>query len=182
MNKATGFRHLLITNPYCRKSVASFDEHIRQATRNLSFLEQANRLPAAHWDWQVTVAFYVGVHLINAHIAQKSGLNYRSHEQVDQAINPYIPLSPTKLAEDDYLAYSKLQGLARRARYLIHEERDNRTTDAQFTYDKHFARAVRYLDTLLTFIKSEYGVSFPRLAFKCIELNRTTLSNFDVLK
>lgn len=162
--------------------MASFDEHIRQATRNLSFLEQANRLPISYWDWQVTVAFYVGVHLINAHIVQKSGLHYRSHEQVDGAINPYNPLSPIKLTEEDYLAYSKLQGLARRARYLIHDDLTNRMTDAQFTYDKHFARAVRCLDTLLTFIKNEYGVSFPRLAFKCIELNRITLSNFDVLK
>ena len=162
--------------------MASFDEHIRQATLNLSFLEQANQLPVKSWDWQVTISFYVAVHLVNAHIAKKSNMNYRSHEQVDTAINPYNVLSPTKLIESDYLAYSKLQGLARRARYLIHEDNTNRTIDAQFTYDKHFARAVRHLDTLLTFAKHEYGISIPKKTVQCIELNHTTLDNFIVLR
>ena len=55
--------------------MASFQEHIAQANRNLDFLEQANQSLNTFWDWQVTAAFYVCVHLVNAHLAQKSGLS-----------------------------------------------------------------------------------------------------------
>jgi hypothetical protein len=161
--------------------LATFTDHLKKAESNLVFLAEANQLPGQHWDWQVTVAFYVAVHLINAHIVQKSGLNYRSHEQVGMALNPNKLLSTTKLSESDYLAYSKLQGLARRARYLCHDDTGNRSPDAHFTYDKHFARAIRHLDTLLTFMRNEYSVNVPRLAVRCVELNRTTLVNIDVL-
>ena len=158
--------------------MASFQNHIDQAKHNLSFLEISNHSSDVHWDWQVTVSFYVAVHLVNAHIAKKSNLNYRSHEQVDQAINPYNQLSLTRLTESDYLAYSKLQGLARRARYLCHEERTNRTTDAQFTYDKHFSRAIKHLEIILSFVSEEYNITFPVVKLRCVELKNKTFKHF----
>lgn len=160
--------------------MASFQEHIAQANRNLDFLEQANQSLNKFWDWQVTAAFYVGVHLINAHLAQKSGLSFRSHQQVDEAINPFNQLSVTRLSETDYLAYDKLQGLARRARYLCNEDRDNKAATVHFTYDKHFARAIRNLDTLISFIGKEYGVTLKKIGVTCIELKKGSLQNIAI--
>jgi hypothetical protein len=101
--------------------VPTFEEHLAQAKRNLDYLQKSNELIPDRWDWQVTVCFYVGVHLVNAHVFQKTGQHYRSHEQVNMALNP-ATLSLAKLSESDYLAYKKLQGLARRARYLCHDD------------------------------------------------------------
>jgi hypothetical protein len=160
--------------------VASFQEHLQQSKRNLAFLEQINAHSNSYWDWQVTVTFYVGVHLINSHIFQKSGLNYRSHEQVNEAINPYN-ISLSKLNESNYLAYAKLQGLARRSRYLCSDDNSNRETQAHFTYDKHFAKAIRNLDILIDFFKSEYKVNFDKISIKCLELKKDRLNNFTIL-
>ncbi|GAB2599629.1 hypothetical protein [Spirosoma areae] len=161
--------------------MASFQEHIAQANHNLDFLEQTNKSITTFWDWQVTAAFYVGVHLINAHLAQKSGLSFRSHQQVDEALNPFNQLSVTRLSQADYLAYDKLQGLARRARYLCNEERSNKATTVHFTYDKHFARAMRNLDTLIGFVEKEYNVKLKRVSIKCIELKKSGLQNIVVI-
>lgn len=161
--------------------MASFNEHIAQANRNLDFLEQANQSVGAFWDWQVTAAFYVGVHLINAHLAQKSGLSFRSHQQVDEAINPFNQLSVTRLSESNYLAYDKLQGLARRARYLCSEDRGNKATTVHFTYDKHFARAVRNLDALINFIEKEYSIKLKSISVRCIELKKGSLHHISIL-
>ena len=155
--------------------MASFKEHIAQANHNLAFLAQANQSTPSFWDWQVTAAFYVGVHLINAHLIQKSGMSFRSHQQVDEAINPFSNLVATRLSETDYLAYDKLQGLARRARYLYNEDRSNKAATAHFTYDKHFARAMRNLDILIGFTEKEYGVRLSRVSIKCIELKKGSL-------
>lgn len=113
-------------------------------------------------------------------MAQKSGLSFRSHQQVDEAINPFNALSLTRLTEPNYLAYDKLQGLARRARYLCNEERTNKEGKAHFTYDKHFARAIRNLDALIGFVESEYGVTLRRISITCIELKKGSLSKLIV--
>ena len=161
--------------------MASFQEHIAQANHNLDFLEQANKSISTFWDWQVTAAFYVAVRLINTHLARKLGLSFRSHQQVDEAINPFNQLSFTRLSEIDYLAYDKLQGLARRARYLCNEERSNKATTVHSTYDKHFARAIRNLDRLIGFVEKEYTVKLKCISVKCIELKRGSLQYVDII-
>jgi hypothetical protein len=161
--------------------LASFQDHIEQSKRNLAFLEKINKNSKDFWDWQVTVAFYAGVHLINSHIFKKSGLNYRSHEQVNNAINPFNNLSLTKLDEQSFLAYSKLQGLSRRSRYLCNENHANSDIHAHLTYDKHFARAVRNLDLILTYISDNYKVSFNKISISCIELKNSNLNNFLII-
>lgn len=107
--------------------MATFDEHIQQAKRNLSFLHKVNTGIGQCWDWQVTISFYTAVHLVNAHIASRSNHHYRSHELVNNAINPYSLTSLSKLPEEEYLAYIKLQNLSRRARYLCHDDPKNRS-------------------------------------------------------
>ncbi len=156
----------------------SFNEHISQAKRNLEFLHKTNTHNGDFWDWQVTICFYVGVHLVNAHLAHVSNLHYRKHEEVKNAISPYSKLSPCKLPENVYLSYTKLQGLSRRARYLIHENHKNKGTTNHFTYGKHFTRAVRHVDTLMKYISVAYKIDFETVTIDCTEFKDNDIKYF----
>ena len=159
--------------------MVSFDEHINQAKRNLNFLKSVNDLTNNTWDWQVTIAFYSAVHLINAHLAKKADLHYRSHKRVDDAINPYNNLSFTRLKESEFLAYKKLQSLSRRSRYLCNDKSDDKS--ASLTYDKHFSKAIKNLDTIIQWISTEYEVSFEEYDIACIELHNYTSNIFKIV-
>lgn len=158
--------------------MASFDDHLARAKANLIFLENVCRNEKYFWDWKVTICFYSAVHLINAHIADKSRQHYRSHEQVLMAINPNEALSLSRLDEAKYLCYSKLRNLSRRSRYLVSDQVNNNETGAFFTYDKHFARAIRHLDVLITFFNEEYKMDIQKTEVTCIELKQGELVNF----
>jgi hypothetical protein len=161
--------------------MANFADHITQAKSNLKFLEEiSNRLSMPYWDWNVTVCYYVAVHLVNSHIAKVSDQHYRKHEEVSKALNPYFPLSPTKVPDNVYTAYSNLQNLSRRSRYLISDSMKNRSEDANLTYDKHFRRALVHLDTILEFISINYKQKFTTIGVVCIEARNIGLKHFEV--
>ncbi|WP_148660839.1 hypothetical protein [Marinilabilia salmonicolor] len=136
--------------------------------------------PKDFWDWKVTICFYVAVHLVNSHLAKTINAHYRSHIDVNQAINPYNELSPSKVPENIYLAYKKLQGLSRRSRYLVHDNPQNHDSREFLTYDKHYAKAVKNLDKLIQYIKVSYGISFAPCSTSCVELEKTELLHFNV--
>jgi hypothetical protein len=155
--------------------LASFDNHIQQVKKNLSFLEQTNALKTEFWDWQVTITFYVGVHLVNAHLASVADLHYRTHEHVKNEINPHNPDTPYSFPEAVYLDYAKLEGLSRRSRYLCHDSPDMKDNkNAHFTFDKHFAKAVKCLDRLLAYFNTTYGLGIKNISVKCVELSPST--------
>lgn len=158
--------------------MASFDEHINQAKRNCEFLALVNRDYPLYWDWQTTIAFYAGVHLINAHIARKANLHYRSHEHVENAISPYSLASPCKLPEQIYSAYTQLQWLSRRSRYLISDEASDQSTGVHFTKGKHLTRAIKRLNILLEYIAIQYGQNFNTYSIDCPKLESETLKYF----
>lgn len=171
-------KYPLITRLLLSDFMASFQEHINQAKKNLLFLNTINNEISECWDWQVTVCFYVSVHLVNAHIANKTNQHYRSHEQVNEALNPFKPLSIAKLSEEEYKAYIKLQGLSRRSRYLCSDNLAVKKTQAFFTYDRHLSKAIKNLDRLLNFIKKEYSVEFDILRINCIDIHNNPLHFF----
>lgn len=116
-------------------------------------------------------------------MAKKANLHYRTHEDVKHAINPYARVSLCSLPENIYLAYVKLEGLSRRARYLCSDDTTNKSNDEFLTYDKHFAKAVKNLDILLDYFKSEYKLSYPTLPIECLELSvKTPLRVFKLSK
>lgn len=161
--------------------MASFSEHILQAKKNLGFVLLVNEKIQENWEWQITPAFYVAVHLINAHLAQEADQHYRSHREVRDAINPYGQNYPCMMPEDIYLSYRKLEGLSRRARYLCHEDNSVRETHAFLTHDKHFKKAICYLDAILFFFDGKYKIDFGQPVVSCVELNnRTPLKVFAV--
>lgn len=150
--------------------MASFSEHISQAKRNLKYLKESNSKIEGCWDWQVTVCFYVAVHLINAHLAKKADLHYRSHSAVENAINPYNQLSTTKLDDNTFLSYRKLRNFSRRSRYMINDKEEDSSTQAFQTYDKHFCKSVHHLDVLLQFVTNEYQEEFDCFELTCLGL------------
>ena len=160
--------------------MASYDEPIAQAKSNITFLENINKTCDSFWDWQTTVCFYIGVHLINSHLAAKDNLHYRSHEKVSHAVNPYNSKSTCALPEPVYVAFTNLQLLSRRSRYLISDNANDKSETAHFTSEKYFARAVRYLDVLMQFMILSYGCKFPTCNLNCDKLKSDTLANFKV--
>ena len=160
--------------------MASFQEHIDQANKNLDFLEKVNVLINDRWDWQVTTCYYVAVHLVNAHLAKKVDQHYRKHEDVRNAINPTNVFSLAKMPELNYISYIKLEGLARRSRYLCKETRDHKDDGsmALFTYDRHLSKALINLDIVLSFIEMEHNIIIPKIQINCIELKGKNLNHF----
>jgi len=163
--------------------LASFDEHIKQAKSNLDFLVDINsKIIPNHWDWEVTTCYYTAVHIINAHLAKVGNLHYKTHDQTKDAINPYNQLSPSKLPPDIYLAYLKLEGLSRRARYLCNEDPKNNDVNQFLTYDKHFGRAIKKLDDLIHYFKGAYGINLGEPQVACIELTAKSQLKFFKLR
>ena len=152
--------------------MALYEAHIDQAKKNLRFLIETNSNKSVHWDWQVTTCFYVAVHLANAHLAKVANLHYRTHEDVKNAISPN-PMSIGQLPPSIYLSYAKLEGLSRRSRYLCHQEPSNKegADIAFFTYDKHFAKAIKNLDKVMEYFKNLYSIDFGKLEVTCSDLN-----------
>ena len=122
-------------------------------------------------DWQVTTCFYTALHLINAHLAN-FGMQYKTHHDVDDAINPEHRLSPSKIGEETYKAYKMLYNLSRRSRYLVMVT-NNRVVDtgkAELTHSKHQARALRHLNTVLEFYCQQYRTQISAVKIRCEEL------------
>lgn len=159
--------------------MASFDQHINQALKNFRVLEGINRAVPDSWDWQVTAAFYSGVHLVNAHLAKTANLHYRTHKDVKLSL--FSAMSPAKIPEDIYLAYAKLEMLSRRARYLCSDQEKPNPGDeskAFLSFDKHLRKALLHLDKLLIYLASVYHLTFPKVQLDCIELTGVTLTYF----
>jgi len=162
--------------------VAGYDEHIKQSLSNLSFLGDVNRSFSERYDWQVTIAFYTAVHLVNAHLAKTHNLHFRSHEDVKNAISPTNATSVCRIDETPYLAYDKLCNCSRRARYLICDNLAVRDTTAFFTNEKYFAKAMRNLDTVITYFANKHSIAFPITNIKCARLmNGEKLNYFKIV-
>lgn len=149
--------------------MASFQEHLIQANSNLEFLGKINSFCNIYWDWQVTTCYYIGVHFVNAHIAKTADLHYRTHKQVEEAINPYNSIPISNVDEETWIAYKSLRNLSRRSRYLISEKETDNGTNARFTHDNHFRKAVLQLDNILNYFSDKYNIPIPKTKLECID-------------
>ena len=151
--------------------MASFNEHINQSKHNFLFFEKVINMDKTNYlDWCVTICFYVSVHLINAHIAQRANLHYKSHYEVEREINPYNK-SICSLNKFVYLSYKKLSMLSRRARYLLKESDNNEV--AHYIRDEHMIKALKHLDSLITYFCKEHSIN----DFPVIEINDNNISD-----
>jgi len=136
--------------------------HLDQARSNIIFLENICNHETKKIDWMVTVSFYSALHIINAHLKKKGGLEYVKHGATLNAINPYKQLSITKTNQDVYDAYRSLYNSSRIARYLYNptvksEDRIN---------NKHFKKAIKDLNTIIDYFNKEhkFGLSLKEEA------------------
>ena len=166
--------------------MGTFKDHIDQSRSNLAFLSNISLKIQNCWDWQVTVCFYSALHLINAHIVQKTGLNYLSHSKVDEVINPYNRLSVAKLDENTYVSYHALYQLSRRSRYLLNENHasidSSGITKASITYSRHFSKAIRHLEVIIDFMKKKHSYTTSKINIKCVDLNGRSFNNFNIVQ
>lgn len=159
--------------------MASFQEHIDQAYKNIDFLCSTNCYCRSNIDWQITVSFYVCVHLINAHVAQTANQHYRTHAQIDKAINPFIvPPKASALPQDIYTTYGKLKNLSRRSRYLVNNDPLNTSVQAFYTNEKHFGKAVKFLDRIMDFMATTHNVTFDMKNIDCNLIKNENLNYF----
>ena len=156
--------------------MAGFDDHIRQAKGNISILSEFNQKILNGWDWQVTISYYVAVHLMNAHLAKKANLHYKTHEQVKNAL--FNDLSVAKIPDDIYTGYVKLEGLSRRSRYLCNETSTDQMELTFLTYDKHLKKALKNLDKIILYMSKEYNITFNKVNIDCIEIKDESLAFF----
>lgn len=128
-----------------------------------------------YWDWQVTTAYYAAVHLLNAHLAKTANIHYKVHEAVKNEINPEsMSGNPAcRIEMDIYLCYVKLEGLSRRSRYLCHQDKQVVSYDKHTTYDKHFAKSIKYLDKILEYFMNLHSFQItPSPQVSCPELTK----------
>jgi hypothetical protein len=107
-------------------------------------------------------------------------MQYRKHVDVKDAINPKNPKSVAQnsiLPDREYLAYTKLQSLSRRSRYLVNEK-DNKLyeTNAALTHEIHLGKALRHIDTLIRFLSSKYQFQVSPINIQCAEIKKGELS------
>jgi hypothetical protein len=155
--------------------VANYSEHFLQAKKNMGFLSRVNSTTPESWDWQVTVSYYIAVHVMNGHLAKTADLHYNTHEKVKVALSS--PTSVCRIPDEIYTSYVKLEGLSRRARYLCHEDSIN-AGNQHFTYDKHLKKAVKNLDKILIHFDNLYEIGFDRVEISCAELKNSSLRYF----
>jgi hypothetical protein len=156
--------------------MADFNAHLTQAKRNCQILKSMNAFVSDSWDWQLTNAFYVAVHVVNGHMAKIDNQHYKSHEAIKNAL---FAIDKVKVPENVYLAYVKLEQLSRRARYLCSEKKSDDNSISYLTYEVHFAKAIRHLDVVLTYFCGRHKIDFPKSSLNCVELKGDTLTYFE---
>ncbi|CAA6809065.1 MAG: Unknown protein [uncultured Aureispira sp.] len=159
----------------------SFVNHVEKARDNFEFLEQINSKIPNSIDWQVTVCYYTGLHLINAHLAG-FGVQYRNHKEVQGILDPTNPTSIAKIDEEPYYQYIKLERLSRRARYMTHG--GNPSPKPAIIRDQHLAQSMKALDIIIVYFKSIFekkkhanGGTIYSFVFPTIELECSKLKN-----
>ncbi len=160
--------------------MAAFQEHLKQAKRNLSFLNSIHTNVPDCTDWQVTTCFYCALHLLNAYLANEQNLHYSTHKEMENALNWANTLSLTKLSQDDFTTYQKLRNLSRRSRYLCSESGVSNIA-AQLTNEKEFAKSIICLDKLMVFFLKKYKAeSLQKTKLKCPTLAGESLKFFEI--
>ena len=150
-------------------------DYLIKARYNLAFLVSVNEKLGEYTDWQVTIAFYSALHLVNYHLKSITNTHFNTHAQVDRAINPYRSVSTAAFDENTYISYKKLGKLARRSRYLYSES--NRE-GVPFTGEKHVSKAIYHLDLIMTFMANKYEVEFTLYKLDCKSIRNMKLNYF----
>lgn len=107
-------------------------------------------------------------------------MQYRKHVDVKDAINPKNQRSfniDSALPDNEYLAYTKLQSLSRRSRYLVNEKDANLSSDQVFlTYEIHLSKSLKHLNTIINYFCSKYQFDIIPIKIRCQGIQKGDLS------
>lgn len=155
--------------------MASENQHITQAKRNLLFLSNVNKYCNSYWDWQITISFYVAVHLVNAHIFSKIGKHFEDHSKIMQHIDCYSNL-PSRLPENILVSFRTIRELSRKSRYL--KGISDNSYVALYVAETDLARALLNLDSIMKFYSKEYNIEFKEIKLDCHSASALNLRYF----
>jgi hypothetical protein len=144
----------------------NFKQHTRQAGKNLEFLAFVNSHKPEVLDWQITIGYYTGLHLVNAHLATSAGLHFSSHNQVDAHIAPQSLLAngQARLPLDIFQAYRTLTNFSRLSRYLSNDGKNEKAVSLS---PEDLYRSLVCLDRLLAYFLKQYQFEMPSIEMTC---------------
>lgn len=140
--------------------MASLIEHHAKALSNLQFLTEVHLKMPETYDWQVTIAFYVGVHLVNGHMKHRYNREFTSHsaiiDQLDaDARSSFSSTSDLNWCLDSVTAYARLRNMSREARYMHKIDNEKpihgrviTSSSSNVTRMKDLRRSISYLDAV----------------------------------
>lgn len=154
--------------------MASFQDHINQAQRNFNFLSGINETQQDCMDWQVTVAFYTALHIVNAYLSEYD-LHPEDHAEIFYQLDKSNDDARYAIDRKIYYKYRNLFNLSHRARYLSSRQNRDQSNTLSCT-EKHLAQSVKLLDAILLYFAEkdqEYGdFNFNSIPFNCNKLKR----------
>jgi len=144
--------------------MVSFEEHLQQAKSNLSALRVM--LDTDHFDWQVTISFYVALHLLSAHMAFQ-GVHVSTHKKARDNLLSLAEKNNVKADSDIFSYYDMLEGLSREARYL-HNGESPKNAPVQALFVKHgkASDALRSLNNIMIYFSRKYEADFETTKVK----------------
>lgn len=132
-----------------------------QAKKNLRTLSDINNNVDNCIDWQVTLCFYVAVHLMKSHLAHNF-IDSTNHEDLKHHISGChtMRVAGVQIPDAVSYSYSDLENLSRKARYLFPAGGNTmgQNRSPVFT-ENELVRALVYLDEILVWYSTKYGVS-----------------------
>ena len=152
--------------------MANLQQHHEKALSNLQFLSELNSYMPRSYDWQVTAAFYVGVHLVNGYMKDRFNLEFTSHTAIinkleQDASSAFSAAGRLVWSLEGLQAYAKLRNRSREARYMHVVSDDNvagMVVDGvrPVTRSKDLRRSIQYLDQICAeYIRCLPGMTFP---------------------
>jgi hypothetical protein len=160
--------------------MASFESHLQQANTNLLFFKQNQG--TTFYDWQVTICFYVSVHIVNSHLAKMANLHYNTHEQTKLSLNPSSEFSICKIDTLIYDKYILLEKLSRRSRYLCNDINPSNNEIAFITTSKHLSKAVKHLNDIIVYFASKHEFKIQKIEITCPRLKAELPATLEYFK
>lgn len=139
--------------------MADFDRHIQRVRENMEFLTQIRTLQLRNWDWEVTVCYYVAVHLVNAHLATRN-LHPTTHDETKKYINPQGVFNNQRLPEKVYEEFMFLTNQSRVSRYM-HNPGNKDPSESTVINEKRLKLALESTNILIAYFNRLYALNIP---------------------
>ena len=133
----------------------SFTEHIEKVKRNIDFFHSINPNGEECFDWQVTVLFYIAVHIVDAHLDRFS-IHPTTHTERKENLSFDSPRTSRITSQDAWDDYMSLEGQSRKYRY-----------DKYRGNPKQLRKSCNSLESIIHYFDGLYSLKLPILNVQC---------------